>query len=67
LAQLQFAKFVRTLSERLISDMSLQVFGFTKGSAFGEGRRILLQDGTSFAIHDALRAVFPGWVDRSTP
>ena len=40
--------------------MSLKVFGFTKGRAFGEFRRILIQDGTSFAIHDALREVFPG-------
>jgi len=40
--------------------MSLKVFGFTKGRAFGELRRILIQDGTSFAIHNALREVFPG-------
>src|SRR5438128_6362924 len=60
LAKPQFAEFARTLSERLISDMSLKVFGFTKGRAFGEFRRILIQDGTSFAIHDALREVFPG-------
>ena len=60
LAKPQFAEFARTLSARLISDMSLKVFGFTKGRAFGEFRRLLIQDGTSFAIHDALREVFPG-------
>ena len=60
LAKPQFAEFARTLSERLMSDMSLKVFGFTKGRAFGEFRRILIQDGTSFAMHDALREVFPG-------
>src|SRR5439155_20411850 len=60
LAKPQFAECARTLSERLISDMSLKVFGFTKGRAFGEFRRILIQDGTSFAIHNALREVFPG-------
>ena len=60
LAKPQFAAFARTLSERLISDMSLKVFGFTKGRAFGELRRILIQDGTSFAIHNALREVLPG-------
>src|SRR5437899_2234297 len=60
LAKPQFAEFARTLSERLMSDMSLKVFGFTKGRAFGEFRRILIQNGTSFAIHDALREVFPG-------
>src|SRR2546423_2960003 len=60
LAKPQFAECARPLSERLISDMSLKVFGFTKGRAFGEFRRILIQDGTSFAIHNALREVFPG-------
>jgi DDE family transposase len=60
LAKPQFAELARTLSERLISDMSLKVFGFTKGRAFGEFRRLLIQDGTSFAIHNALREVFPG-------
>jgi hypothetical protein len=40
--------------------MTLQVLGFEKGRAFGEFRHIILQDGSSFAIHDAWREVFPG-------
>ena len=60
LAKPHFADFARTMAERLISDMTLKVLGFEKGRAFGEFRHIVLQDGSSFAIHDGLREVFPG-------
>jgi len=60
LAKPHFADFARTMAERLISDMTLQVLGFEKGHAFSEFRHIVLQDGSSFAIHDGLREVFPG-------
>ena len=36
------------------------MLGFAKGRAFAEFRHIVIQDGSSFAIHDALREVFPG-------
>ena len=48
------------MAERLISDMTLKVLGFEKGHAFSEFRHMILQDGSSFAIHDGLREVFPG-------
>jgi len=60
LAKLHFADFARTMAARLISEMTLHVLGFEKGRAFGEFRHIILQDGSSFAIHDGLREVFPG-------
>src|SRR6201988_2083004 len=60
LAKPRFADFMRAMTERLVGEMSLKVFGFTKGQAFSEFRHIVIQDGTSFAIHDALREVFPG-------
>jgi Transposase DDE domain len=59
-AKPHFADFARTMTSRLISDMTLKVLGFAKGRPFGEFRRIILQDGSSFAIHDGLREVFPG-------
>src|SRR5215510_5433760 len=59
-AKLHFADFARTMAERLISDMTLKVLGFEKGRAFGEFRHIVIQDGSSFALHDGLREVFPG-------
>jgi Transposase DDE domain len=59
-AKPHFADVARTMAERLLSDMTLKVLGFEKGRAFGEFRHIVLQDGSSFAIHDGLREVFPG-------
>lgn len=59
-AKPHFADFARTMAARLISDMTLKVLGFAKGRAFGEFRHIVIQDGSSFAIHDGLREVFPG-------
>jgi Transposase DDE domain len=60
LAKPHFADFARTMTSRLIGDMTLKVLGFATGRPFGEFRRIILQDGSSFAIHDGLREVFPG-------
>src|SRR6266566_4661458 len=60
LAKPRFADFMRAMTERLVGEMTLKVFGFTKGQAFSEFRHIVIQDGTSFAIRDALREVFPG-------
>jgi hypothetical protein len=34
--------------------------GFEAGQAFSEFNRLLLQDGSSFALHEALAEVFPG-------
>jgi hypothetical protein len=59
-AKPHFADFARTMTERLVSDMTLKVLGFAKGQAFAEFRHIVMQDGSSFAIHDGLREVFPG-------
>src|SRR6266702_606406 len=60
LAKPHFADFMRTTAARLIGEMTLKVLGFAKGRAFAEFRHIVIQDGSSFAIHDALREVFPG-------
>jgi hypothetical protein len=59
-AKPHFADFARTMAARLISEMTVKVLGFKKGRAFAEFRHIILQDGSSFTIHDALREVFPG-------
>src|SRR2546427_1077 len=59
-AKSRFADFARTMTSRLIGEMTRKVLGFVKGRAFAEFRHIILQDGSSFAIHDGLREVFPG-------
>ncbi len=60
LAKPHFADFMRTTAARLIGEMTLKVLGFAKGRVFSEFRHIVIQDGSSFAIHDGLREVFPG-------
>jgi hypothetical protein len=59
-AKPHFADFARTMTARLIGEMTLKVLGFAKGRAFTQFRHIVIQDGSSFAIHDGLREVFPG-------
>jgi hypothetical protein len=59
-AQPHFATFMGTMASRLIGDMTLKVLGFAKGRALAEFRHIVMQDGSAFALHDALREVFPG-------
>ena len=59
-AKPHFADFARTMAERLISEMTLKVLGFAKGQAVAAFRHLVMQDGSSFAIHDGLREVFPG-------
>src|SRR6476660_10352857 len=58
-AKPHLADFARTMTERLISEMTLKVLGFAKGQALAAFRHIVIQDGSSFAIHDGLREVFP--------
>src|SRR3989454_1435565 len=60
LAKAHFADFARTMTSRLIGEMTLKVLGFAKGRACAELRPIVLQDGSSFAIHDGVREVCPG-------
>ena len=59
-AKPHFADCARTLTERLVRDMTLKVLGFKKGLPFSAFRHIVMQDGSSFAIHAGLREVFPG-------
>lgn len=59
-AKPHFAAFMRTTASRLIGELTLKVLGFAKGRVFAEFRHIVIQDGSSFAIHDGLREVFPG-------
>jgi len=59
-AKPHLADCARLLAERLISAMTLQGLGVATGRAVGAVRPIVLQAGSSFAIHDGLREVCPG-------
>ena len=50
----------RLMTARLLGDMTRKGLGCKKGRAFAALRRIVMQDGSSWAIHDGWREVFPG-------
>jgi hypothetical protein len=54
------AEFLRTSLCDLMGKLTLKVLGFHKGQALSACNRILLQDGSSCALHEALARVFPG-------
>jgi hypothetical protein len=56
----QSPEFFRTSLCDIMGKLSMKVLGFEAGQAFSEFNRLVIQDGSSFALHDALADVFPG-------
>jgi hypothetical protein len=53
-------EFFRASLSDIMSQLTMKVLGFEAGAAFSEFGRLILQDGTSFALHRALAERFPG-------
>jgi len=51
--------FLKSLSD-IMSQLTMKVLGFEAGEAFSAFNRLILQDGSSFALHKALADLFPG-------
>jgi len=51
--------FLDSLSD-LMSQLTMKVLGCEAGAAFSEFNRLILHDGSSFALHEALANIFPG-------
>ena len=62
-----FAQFMRACVERLLEKLVLNVLKVKEGQAFSEFRRIVIQEGSSFAVKDSLSDVFPGRFRRVSP
>ena len=58
--------FLSSLSH-IMSQLTLKVLGFEAGAAFSEFNRLILQDGSSFALHQALADLFPGRFNAVSP
>ncbi len=58
--------FLDSLSH-IMSQLTLKVLGFKAGEAFSEFNRLILQDGSSFALHKALADIFPGRFNAVSP
>lgn len=60
LAKRQFPLFMQALLSQLMNELAVEVLRFGPQSPFARFRHIRLQDGTSFALKDALADTFPG-------
>lgn len=60
LAKASCASFLLTSLRDIMGKLTRKVLGFEAGQACSECKRIVMQDGSSCALHDALARVFPG-------
>lgn len=63
----QSPEFFRTSLCDIMGKLSMKVLGFEAGQAFSEFNRIVIQDGSSLALHAALAEVFPGRFNAVSP
>ena len=62
-----FAVLMRTLFLRTAESLVLQALRFSPGSSFARFGQVLIQDGTSFAVHKELATIFPGRFNKNSP
>ncbi len=67
LAKWRFADFMRTLVDTLLEQLVVNVLSFGSRGPFSEFSRIVIQDGSSFAIKDLLKEFFPGRFTKICP
>ena len=67
LAKAEFPEMMRAVTSLAIKQMSFNVLGFREGSPFCKFRQILVHDGSSFALKDALQESFPGRFSAVSP
>ena len=60
-------EFFRTSLCHIMRQLTMKVLGFEAGEAFRAFNRLILQDGSSFALHKALAEVFPGRFNAVSP
>lgn len=60
LAKRRFADFMRALLQQVLEQWTVRVLTTGVDGAFQEFRRIIIQDGSSFAVKDALAERYPG-------
>lgn len=63
----QFPVFMRHMLEHLLNEFAYQSLAFEKGSPFEVFKKILLQDGTSFAVNPKLKDKLPGRFSHYNP
>ena len=59
-AKTSCAEFFRTSLCDIMGKLTMKVLGCEAGQALSECKRFVMQDGSAFALHDALAHLFPG-------
>jgi hypothetical protein len=67
LAKPAFADFMRTLAGQLLDQLRVQVLQAPSDDVLADFHRIVIQDGSSFALRDELAPVYPGRFDQVKP
>lgn len=67
LAKPAFPQFMRLVFEEMCRELSVRVLEREAGSAAAQFSAILIDDGSSFAVADGLRAAFPGRFTKIKP
>ena len=67
LSKKEFPVFMRSVCATLLDQLACSALRFNEASPFTRFERIILQDGTSFSVHAALEAVFPGRFKATNP
>jgi hypothetical protein len=67
LAKPAFAEFMRALAGELLDRLRVQVLQAQPGGVFDAFERIVIQDGSSFALKDDLAHVYPGRFHTQAP
>jgi hypothetical protein len=67
LAKAEFPEMMLAVTSLAIKEMSFDILGFQEGSPFCKFKQILVHDGSSFALKDALQENFPGRFSAVSP
>jgi Transposase DDE domain len=60
LSKAGFARFMRELAAHVLSELVVEVLKPGRAGLLAEFGRVVIQDGSSFAVHHALRHTYPG-------
>ncbi len=60
LSKQAFPVMMRDVASELLTKLAVRVLGVKRGGLLSEFKGIIIQDGSSFAIKDSLKKVFPG-------
>lgn len=67
LSKESFPEMMRAIANELMTKLAVRVLRAKRGGLFSEFKGIVIQDGSSFALKDTLRNIFPGRFTTASP